>query len=90
MLFFTYILISERVSRFYYGQTQNLTKRIKYHNSGKVISTRSYIPWKVFAYKTCDSRAEAMKFEKMLKNLHSREKVMAFVNRHNFSLIDDI
>ncbi|MCD4683955.1 MAG: GIY-YIG nuclease family protein [Bacteroidales bacterium] len=89
MLYFVYILKSEQDKRFYYGQTQDLDKRVEEHNSGKSSYTNKYIPWKLFAYKSFDSRSEAMKYERMLKNLHSKEKVLAFIFRHNFIISAD-
>ncbi len=85
MPYFVYILISEKDQRFYFGQTQDLDKRIDYHNSGKSTYTKKFIPWNLFAYKTVDSRKEAIKFEKMLKNIHSQEKVLAFIIRYKFT-----
>jgi len=84
MPFYTYILKSEKDGRYYFGQTQDISKRIVYHNTGKSRYTRSFIPWKIFYFKTCDTRAEAMRFEKMLKNLHSKSRVLDFINKHGF------
>ncbi len=86
MSYFVYILKSEVDQRFYFGQSQNLGKRIDGHNSGKSIYTKKYIPWKLVAYKTFESRKEAIKFERMLKNLHGQQKVQSFISRHNFIL----
>ncbi len=88
MPYFVYILKSEIDNRFYYGQTQDLDKRVEEHNSGKSSYTKKYVLWKLFAHKSFDSRSEAIKYEKMLKNLHSKEKVLAFVLRHNFIIFD--
>ena len=88
MGYFVYILQSQKDSRFYYGQTQNLEKRLLRHNQGKSSYTKKYLPWKLFAYKPCDSRSEAMKYEKMLKNLHSENKMREFINRHQFVVPD--
>ncbi|MGE4288349.1 MAG: GIY-YIG nuclease family protein [Salinivirgaceae bacterium] len=84
MPFYTYILFSQNFDRFYYGQTENLSARLEYHNSGKVASTAPYIPWALFAYKQVDSRADAIKFEKKLKNLKSRKRVAAFIIKNDF------
>jgi len=83
-----YILISEKDGRYYFGQTQNLNKRLEDHNLGKSTYTKSFIPWKLFAYKKCVSRAEAMKYEKMLKNTHHTERMLKFTESHNFTIAD--
>ena len=85
MNYFVYILHSLSDGRFYYGQTNNIEKRLADHNAGKSKYTRKYLPWKLFALKECSSRAEAMKVERMLKNLHHQERVAAFVIRHEFT-----
>jgi putative endonuclease len=84
MPFFTYILFSQSFDRFYYGQTEDLNARLSYHNSGKVASTAPYIPWALFAYKEVNSRADALKLEKKLKNLKSRKGVAEFISKNNF------
>ena len=88
MEYYTYVIQSIKDDRFYYGQTKNLYQRVEDHNLGKSKYTKNYLPWKMFAYKSCCSRAEAMKYERMLKNLHSSEKVLAFLLRHNFIIVD--
>ncbi len=88
MDYFAYILQSEKDERFYKGQTQNLQKRLEYHNKGRSKYTKNFLPWKLYAYKVCDSRSEAIKFEKMSKNIHSTEKLIAFIKRHNFIIVN--
>jgi len=90
MSFYVYILQSEKDQRFYFGQTQNLDKRLEYHNAGRSNYTRKFIPWGLYAYKIVDTRSEAMRYERMLKNLHSRSKVLAFIARHNFIITSKI
>ena len=43
------------------------------------------MPWELFAYKDCESRSEAMLFEKKLKNLKSRSKLFEFIKKYKFS-----
>ena len=69
MTYHVYILKSRNFDKFYYGQTQNLHNRLKYHNRGYSKYTKDYMPWELFAYKDCESRSEAMLLEKKLKNL---------------------
>ena len=90
MLFYTYIIESEKDGRYYFGQTQDLNKRLEYHNTGKSKYTKPYLPWKRIAYHILDSRTEAMRYEKMLKNLHSRDKVIEFIKRHEFITTVDL
>jgi len=67
-----YILKSLKNNRYYIGQTQNLNKRIKEHNSGKSKSTKFGIPWELKYKKIFDSRKESLKREKELKKIKKR------------------
>jgi len=63
-----YIYYSEKRSRYYVGQTADISKRIKKHNQGFVKSTKSGIPWKIVLQLEVLSRSEAMILEKKIKN----------------------
>ena len=52
MEYFVYILESEIDGRLYKGQTRDIDKRIKEHNSGKTKSTKGYKPWKLVYFET--------------------------------------
>jgi putative endonuclease len=87
MEFYTYILKSLKDNRFYFGQSMNLEQRLQEHNKGKSKYTKPFIPWALYAYKPFSTRSEAMKYEKMLKNLHSQQKVFDFIAKHGFFLV---
>ena len=57
--------------------TDNIERRLSEHNSGKVTSTKGYIPWELVHLETFDSRVEARKREKFLKSGDGR----AFLKR---------
>ncbi|MEK7166846.1 MAG: GIY-YIG nuclease family protein [Patescibacteria group bacterium] len=73
MKYFVYILKSFKNNDIYIGSTNNVEKRFKLHNLGKVKSTKSYIPWKLLEYHQYNSRSEAMKQEKYLKTGQQKE-----------------
>lgn len=58
---------SKKDSKHYIGYTNNLTKRLKEHNDGKVISTKSRRPLAVIYYEAYTSKVDALKREKNLK-----------------------
>tara|TARA_B100000678_G_C17842196_1_gene355604 strand:+ start:320 stop:556 length:237 start_codon:yes stop_codon:yes gene_type:complete len=68
MPFYTYIIQSQKNNKFYTGQTQNISKRIERHNTGKVKSTKSGIPWKLINYFEFKTRKEAVVKERQIKN----------------------
>jgi putative endonuclease len=74
-MFFTYILYTSKFDRIYIGQTSNIRNRIDRHNSGKVKSTKAYIPWKLVHYEKFETRSQAMKREKELKSHKGRDYI---------------
>jgi putative endonuclease len=68
-MYYVYILKSIKFNRFYVGQTQDLEKRIEYHNSSHSKWTKRYQPWKIVYYEECLTRADAMEKEKNFKDV---------------------
>ena len=66
-MYYTYIIYSESKSRYYVGSTQDITERIRRHNSNHMKSTRGKGPWKLIVSFSFASRSEAMKLEKKIK-----------------------
>jgi putative endonuclease len=68
-----YILRSVKTGSFYIGYTQDLEKRLKYHNLGLNRSTKNKGPW-ILAYKeVLSSKSEALKRERFLKKQKNRK-----------------
>jgi putative endonuclease len=65
---FVYVLYSDRIGRRYIGHTNNIDRRFKEHNAGRVKSTRAGVPWRIVASKKYLSRSEARWAERSLKN----------------------
>lgn len=65
---FLYILRSYVNSKYYIGSTEDLNKRLYYHNSGKVKSTKAYKPWKIIYTETYNNKVDALKREKQIKS----------------------
>lgn len=73
MEYFVYILESEIDGRLYKGQTRDINKRIKEHNSGKTKSTKGFIPWKLVYFEIFETSDEAVFREKYFKTGSGRE-----------------
>jgi len=84
-MFFVYIIESVCSKRYYIGQTENLESRLKYHNDGKVRSTKSYMPWILKWWKAFETRSEAMKIERNLKGIKKRKGIESYVRANLFS-----
>jgi putative endonuclease len=73
MEYFVYVIQSEIDGRLYKGQTSDIDKRIKEHNSGKTKSTKGFVPWKLVYLETFGTREEAVLREKYFKTGSGRE-----------------
>ena len=78
---YVYILQSERDRKFYIGETQNIEERLKYHNRGKVISTRHRRPMRLVGYEIYRTKTEARKREIYIKNLKGGEGFYTMLRR---------
>ena len=75
MNYFVYILYSPKFVKTYVGQSDNITERLIKHNSGKVKSTKPYIPWVLIHSESFNPRAEAMKRETWFKSSAGRKRI---------------
>lgn len=69
-MFFVYIIYSDTLNKFYVGQTADIDKRLCQHNSNQNLGAND---WKIRYSETFDTRSEAMKREKEIKNKKSRK-----------------
>ena len=65
----TYILKSVKDGGYYYGSTSNMAARLKRHNAGAVISTKSRRPWILHYAESYKTKSEAMKRELFFKSI---------------------
>ena len=66
-MFCVYVLLSLKDRKFYIGYTGDLKRRLKEHNSGKNISTKSRLPLKLIYYESHLSKVDAERREKYFK-----------------------
>lgn len=65
---YAYILRSTSdPSRYYYGSTSDLRKRLAVHNAGGNVSTKPHRPWTLVWYGGFTCEQTAMDFERYLK-----------------------
>ena len=72
-LYYVYVLYSEKVNKYYVGQTNNVEVRIEQHNTRNERYTSNKGPWKLIYKEEVECRAEAMKREKFWKTGKGRE-----------------
>jgi len=73
MIYHVYILESLKDKSYYIGVTNNLSKRLKEHNSGLSRSTKSKKPFKVIYSEKYNDIKKAYRREKYLKSIKKRK-----------------
>jgi putative endonuclease len=66
-MYIVYAIKSKISNRVYIGFTGNIEKRLEYHNSGYVKSTKKDRPWELIARERYDKRNDARWKERQLK-----------------------
>ena len=76
MNFYIYLLISKRLNRYitYVGYTNNISKRLKLHNSSKGAKFTKGKKWKVIFQRKFSTKSLAMRAEYKLKKNHKYRK----------------
>jgi len=70
--FYTYVLLSKKDGDLYTGSTNNLRKRFKEHQDGKVFSTKNRRPLMLIYYEAGLNEEDARKREKALKTFRGK------------------
>ena len=74
MTFYVYMILASDSSVSYVGYTNNLNKRIDFHNSGKGAKFTRGRKWKLIYKRKYKSKIEAMKNESKLKKNSAKRK----------------
>ncbi len=64
---YVYVLKSEKDGNLYIGCTQDIEERLKYHNSGRVRSTKSRVPFGILYSEAYNDKYEAFNMERYYK-----------------------
>ena len=65
---YSYVLLSEKDQRFYFGSTGDLRERVREHNQGRVRSTVYRRPLQLVYYEACWNADDARRRERYLKS----------------------
>lgn len=74
-MIYVYVLQSLVDGKFYIGMTNNIDRRIKQHNNGKVRSTKNRKPFKIVHKEPFVDRKDARSREKYYKSGFGREQL---------------
>jgi len=72
-MYYTYVLISIKDNKRYFGFTENIERRLIEHNSGLVKSTKNRRPLRVIHIEEFETKEEAMRREKELKKKKGKD-----------------
>lgn len=67
-MYYTYILYSSSRNLHYVGYTSNLKRRLHYHKTGQVNTTKSFGKIELVWYAAFKTKEQALSFEKYLKS----------------------
>ena len=67
-MYCVYILESKSLGKYYTGQCNDLSDRLRRHNSGQTPSIKHGIPWELVWSEEVETRSEAMSLEKKIKS----------------------
>jgi putative endonuclease len=79
--YYTYILFSEKLNKFYVGSTNDLQRRLSEHNRGKTSFTKTGIPWQLKYYEVFQSRSEAIGRELEVKKRKDRKYIESLISQ---------
>jgi putative endonuclease len=74
-MFYVYIIESESSRKWYFGYTEQLESRLKYHNTNHNHYTGGKGPWRYIFQRPFIEKTDALLFEKKLKRLGNKEYV---------------
>ncbi|MGW9684846.1 GIY-YIG nuclease family protein [Flagellimonas sp. 2504JD1-5] len=72
-----YIIFSEKLGKYYVGETIDVRLRLNQHNTGYFDKsfTSSVTDWSLFLVFECESRKQARKIETHIKNMKSKKYI---------------
>ena len=73
-MYYTYIIYSRKLKKFYIGSTEDLKDRIIQHNKKNVPFTSRGIPWMLIYYEAFVEKEDALCEERFLKTGKGRER----------------
>ena len=75
----------KKIIRFYIGQTNDLKKRLEYHNQGLSRYTSRKLPWHIVYFEEYKTRKEAIQRERFLKKQRNKTFYLSLINKRSGS-----
>ncbi|WGK65255.1 GIY-YIG nuclease family protein [Croceiramulus getboli] len=80
-MYFVYVIESQIDGRLYKGLSENVARRLRWHNQGKSKSTRGYRPWILVYEEEVGDLRQARAREKYLKSGSGREELKLLIEK---------
>ncbi|MDD4606868.1 MAG: GIY-YIG nuclease family protein [Patescibacteria group bacterium] len=92
-MFYVYVIFNTCKKKFYIGQTQNLSERLKRHNNILKNKSTSYTSknsgrWTLIYTEGFNTRLEVVKREKELKSFRGRQFIKEIIFQKYSSVVD--
>jgi putative endonuclease len=79
-MYYTYILHSNSINKFYIGATENPSERLKKHNAKNKGFTNQCNDWVIVFLKPFETKTEALSYERQIKRWKSSVKIQQLIN----------
>ncbi len=79
MVYYLYILRSQIKETYYYGSSENPDRRLSYHNAEGKGYTQRYRPWNIVYTHPFDTKQQAQKAERIVKNWKSKKMIRLLI-----------
>ena len=81
-MWFTYILYSKSIDKYYVGYTDNLEWRLQRHNEGWGKFTKRGVPWQLSYFEEFENKSKAISRESQIKKKKSRKYIEFLINNN--------
>jgi putative endonuclease len=80
--YYVYVLHNSQKNFIYIGYSEDLKSRVPYHNTGRVQSTKPYLPLELIHYEAYKCQADAKRRELYLKSNRGRTTLITMLKEH--------
>jgi len=81
-MYYIYVLKSEKDGNLYVGCTEDISKRLEYHNNGKVLSTKSRRPFSLVFKEEYRDKYQAFNTERYYKTAKGKKELKDKIKQH--------
>lgn len=80
-MYYVYVLLSLKDKKLYIGFTSDLRRRLKEHNAGRNVSTKSRLPLKLIYYEAHLSKTDAVRREGYFKTTKGKSTLKQMLRK---------